>query len=139
MDHARADDAVTELMDLVVLIVDDDDDCRELLATLLESRNARVVCASSAQDGLERVRQTQPDVLVSDIAMPGEDGYSFIRRVRALPGKQGGGTPAIALTAFSQSRDRSEALAAGFTKHLPKPVDLALLCREIADLARARA
>jgi CheY-like chemotaxis protein len=137
MEQPRPDDKLSELSDLVVLIVDDDDDCRDLLATLLESRHAQVVCASSAQEALVRVQEALPHVVVSDIAMPGEDGYAFMRRLRALPRENGGAIPAIALTAFSQLRDRDQALQAGFTRHLPKPVDLAELCAEISSLGRA--
>lgn len=136
MDQRRPDNKLAELSDLTVLIVDDDDDCRELLATLLETRHARVVCASSAQEALARVSETKPDVIVSDIAMPGEDGYMFMRQLRALPVELGGRTPSIAVTAFSQLRDRHEAYAAGFTRHLPKPVDLTELCIEISMLGR---
>jgi CheY-like chemotaxis protein len=139
MDQPRPDDKLHELSNLVVLVVDDDDDCRDLLATLLESRRARVVCASSAQEGLARVQEAMPHVVVSDIAMPGEDGYAFIRRLRSLPRECGGGIPAIALTAFSQLRDRDLAFAAGFSRHLPKPVDLAELCSEIDRLGRTSA
>lgn len=136
MDQPRPDDKLQELADLVVLIVDDDDDCRDLLATLLETRHARVVCASSAQEALARVQETLPHVVISDIAMPGEDGYSFMRQLRSLPRERGGQIPAIALTAFSQQRDRDQAFAAGFTRHLPKPVDLAELCVELDRLGR---
>lgn len=138
MDQPRPDDKLHELHDLVVLIVDDDDDCRELLATLLESRRARVICAGSAQEALACVQDTLPHVVISDIAMPGEDGYSFMRRLRSLPHERGGKIPAIALTAFSQHRDRAQAIAAGFTRHLPKPVDLTELCAEIDALGRMR-
>jgi CheY-like chemotaxis protein len=137
MDHPRPDDKLPQLDNLSVLIVDDDDDCRELLATLLESRRAQVVCASSAQEALARVQEARPHVVVSDIAMPGEDGYTFMRQLRALPAERGGQVPAIALTAFSQRRDRAQALEAGFARHLPKPVDLAELCSEIQSLGAA--
>lgn len=136
MDQRRPDDRLTELTNLVVLIVDDDDDCRDLLATLLETRRARVICASSAQEGLAKLQDGLPHVVISDIAMPGEDGYSFMRQLRRLPAERGGAVPAIALTAFSQQRDREQALAAGFTRHLPKPVDLTELCAELDRLAR---
>jgi CheY-like chemotaxis protein len=139
MDQLRPDNQLKQLADLVVLIVDDDDDCRELLATLLESRHARVICASSAQEALARARDSLPHVVISDIAMPGEDGYSFMRQLRSLPREQGGAIPAIALTAFSQRRDRDRAFAAGFTRHLPKPVDLSALCAELDNLGRVRA
>ena len=136
MDQPRPADKLHELSDLVVLIVDDDDDCRDLLATLLETRRARVICASSAQEALACVQDALPHIVISDIAMPGEDGYSFMRQLRSLPCERGGSTPAIALTAFSQHRDRDQAFAAGFTRHLPKPVDLAELCAEIDCLGR---
>lgn len=136
MDQPRPDDKLSELTNLVVLIVDDDDDCRELLATLLESRRAQVLCASSVAEALSCVQEAVPHVVISDIAMPGEDGYAFMEKLRALPKEQGGAVPAIALTAFSQGRDRERALAAGFTRHLPKPVDLAELCAEIDRLGR---
>ena len=134
MEQPCPEHQLPDLSKLVVLVIDDDEDCRELLATLLEVRHATVSRAGSAAEGLERVIQDQPSVVVSDIAMPGEDGYSFMRRLRSLPQEQGGATPTIALTAFSQPRDRAEAVAAGFTCYLPKPVDLALLCEEIRRL-----
>ena len=135
MDQRRPDNKLAELSDLTVLIVDDDDDCRELLATLLETRHAKVICASSAQEALAKLSE-RPDVIVSDIAMPGEDGYSFMRQLRALPPDSGGRTPSIAVTAFTQLRDRHDAYSAGFTRHLPKPVDLTELCIEISMLGR---
>ena len=117
-----------------MVIVDDDDDCRELLATLLEGRHAQVIRASSAAEGLMRVRTERPTLMISDVAMPGEDGHSLMRRLRALPPEEGGALPTIALTAFSMPRDRDEALAAGFTLHLSKPIDLSLLCEQIRAL-----
>jgi CheY-like chemotaxis protein len=138
MERPRPEETIADLTGQVVVIIDDDDDCRELLATLLEGRNARVIQAGSASEGLAQVREQRPTVVVSDIAMPGEDGYSFARRLRALPGEQGGSVPAIALSAFNQPRDRDAALAAGFSKHLAKPIDMSDLCAQIRRLASGR-
>jgi CheY-like chemotaxis protein len=80
----------------------------------------------------------QPDVLISDIGMPGEDGYSLIRKVRALPSQSGGRIPAVALTAYARAEDRIKALAAGFQMHAPKPVEPAELAAIVASLAQWR-
>lgn len=134
MDQPRPDNSLADLSKQRVLIVDDDDDCRELLATLLEARNADVICASSVAEGMTQLMSERPTVIVSDIAMPGEDGFSFMRRLRALPRELGGALPSIALSAFNLPRDRAEALAAGFTAYLCKPTDFALLCEQIVAL-----
>ncbi|WP_225410319.1 ATP-binding protein [Stigmatella hybrida] len=127
-----------ELSGLHVLVVDDEEDTREMLRTLLEGCRARVTCASSAAQGLALLREHRPDALVSDIGMPGEDGYSFIRKVRALDREEGGRTPAVALTAYARMEDRTRALLAGFQSHCPKPVEpmelmavLASLCSQV--------
>ena len=106
---------------LRVLVLDDEEDARKLLAIVLEREGARVTTSGCAAEGIEAVRSEAPHVIVSDIGMPGEDGYSFIRRVRAL----GGGlrdVPALALTAYAREEERIRALAAGFQDHIPKPV-----------------
>ena len=108
---------------LRVLIVDDDADSRELLAAVLEASRVRVVTAASASEALRRFDETRPDVLVSDIAMPGEDGYSLIDAIRKRSAAEGGRTPAVALTAFARLEDRTRALLAGFTMHVAKPVE----------------
>ncbi len=123
---------------LRVLVVDDDPDARELLTVLLEGCGMVVRSAPSAQAALEAMSAERPDVLVSDIGMPEEDGYSLIRKVRLLPVEQRG-VPAIALTAFARTEDRQRALRAGFDRHLAKPVEPAALTAIITDLARARA
>jgi CheY-like chemotaxis protein len=97
-----------------------------------------VQTASSAAEGFATFRRFHPDVLISDIGMPGEDGYSLIRRIRALPGLEGGRVPALALTAFAREEDRARSLAAGFTTHIRKPVDLGKLTGAIAELAGVR-
>ena len=106
-----------------VLVVDDDEDARDLLAWLLGSRGAEVSLASSAEEGRSQFGVARPAVVVSDIGMPLEDGYSFVASLRALPPEAGGQVPSIALTAFTSRKDRDRALAAGFDRHLTKPID----------------
>jgi CheY-like chemotaxis protein len=108
-----------------ILIVDDDADVRDLLAIRLQEYGGIVERADSVKTALEMIRdvETRPDLIVSDIAMPGEDGYSLMRKVRALSPEDGGNIPAIALTAYSRVKDRIDALAAGYQMHLSKPVD----------------
>ncbi|MDB4973476.1 MAG: hypothetical protein JWN48_1817 [Myxococcaceae bacterium] len=120
------------LADTRVLVVDDDGDSLELLETVLRSAGATVETASSAAQGYASVQRFRPHVLVSDIGMPGEDGYSFIQRVQSLSPAAGGAVPAIALTAYSREEDRKKALAMGFTSHIAKPVDLTELVSSIA-------
>ncbi|RKG99345.1 PAS domain S-box protein [Corallococcus carmarthensis] len=124
-----------ELGGVRVLVVDDEEDARELLRTLLEDSGAHVVTAGSAEEGLQVVQAERPDVLVSDIGMPGTDGYGFIERVRALPDAQGGRTPAVAITAYARSEDRTRVLRAGFQSHVPKPVEPGELLAVLASLA----
>lgn len=118
-----------------VLVVDDEVDARELVAEVLMSCKARVSTAGSVADALDYVRKHRPDVIVSDIGMPGEDGYALIRRLRALPTNQGGKTPAIALTAYARLEDRTKALVSGFNMHMTKPVEPAELIAVLASLA----
>jgi signal transduction histidine kinase/PAS domain-containing protein len=117
-----------------ILVVDDEEDARDLLRTVLEHCSARVVTAAGSAEALELVRRDPPDVLVSDIGMPGEDGYTLIERVRALPAERGGRTPAIALTAFARAEERTRALLKGFNHHIAKPVNLHELLITIANL-----
>ena len=113
-----SDVELEQLNGLHILIVEDDTDSRNVLTVLLQRLGALVEAAGSAQEAFDRVRHRQPDVLVSDIGMPDEDGYSLIRRVRA----SGARFPAIALTAYARKQDAEQAIAAGFDRHLPKPV-----------------
>ena len=121
-----------------VLIVDDEADARALLATLLRQRGAVVTVVASAREALATLTQSaleqRPDLLVSDIGMPGEDGYMLMRQVRALAPAQGGRMPAIALTAYARTEDRIKALAAGFQAHVPKPVEPAEFIAVVANL-----
>ena len=126
------------LTGLTVLAVDDEPDARTLLKRVLEDCGARVFVAASARDGLAIVRRARPDMIVSDIGMPGEDGYDFIRQVRALPPDEGGRTPAAALTAFARAEDRTRALRAGYQTHVAKPVEPTELTAVVASLATRR-
>jgi len=127
--------AVTSLEALRVLIVDDDHDTLEVVKELLEQAGAAVTSAASADEALASLRQSPPDVLLSDIGMPGQDGYELIRRVRDLAPEQGGRVPAAALTAFTQSDHRQKALSAGYQLYLPKPIEPAELTAAVARLA----
>jgi signal transduction histidine kinase/ActR/RegA family two-component response regulator len=123
-----------ELDGVRVVVVDDEPDARELLAELLASCDATVWTASSAAEALDLVREHLPDVLVSDIGMPGEDGYALIKKLRALPAEEGGRTPAVALTAYARVEDRTKALVAGFHMHVPKPVEASELLSVLTGL-----
>jgi len=114
-----------------VLIVEDDADSRNVLALLLQKLGALVEAVPSAREAVDRVTHRRPDVLVSDIGMPEEDGYSLIRRVREMPADAAKKLPAIALTAYARRQDAEAAIGAGFDCHLPKPVAPAELIRAI--------
>ncbi|HMH49536.1 MAG TPA: PAS domain S-box protein [Candidatus Acidoferrum sp.] len=121
-----------------VLLVDDDPDALELASAILTGAGATVRTSLSAPDALAVLRQWRPDALVSDIEMPGEDGYSLIRKVRALDANEGGRTPAVALTAYGRTQDRMLSLTAGYNMHVPKPVDPGELTTIIASIATRR-
>ncbi|APR82733.1 Chemotaxis protein methyltransferase CheR [Minicystis rosea] len=114
-----------------VLVVDDEPDAREVIAALLDQHGAIVKTAASASEARHVFVRWRPDVLVSDIAMPDQDGYALIQSIRALRGDDGGATPAIALTAYAREEDRKLALASGFTAHVAKPVQPAELLQAI--------
>jgi CheY-like chemotaxis protein len=122
------------LQGMRIVIVDDDDDARDLLMILLTQRSARVFPAGSAAEALALVEREHPDAIVSDIAMPDEDGYMLIERVRALPDDAGGRTPAIAVTAYTGRGDREHVIAAGFDVHCGKPIDLDALVTTLVEL-----
>jgi len=121
---------------LQVLLVDDEEDSREAMRRILQQNGMLVTTASSAREAFELVERLEPDILLSDIAMPGEDGLSLIRRVRLLPLERGGRVPAAAISAYAGVEDRRKALLAGFHYHIPKPVDAAHLLAVIAAMAR---
>jgi len=122
------------LVGLSILVVDDDDDSRFYISTVLEADGATVTAVASAAVAMEMLLKLQPDVLICDIAMPGEDGYTLIRKVRTLKPDQGGGIPAVALTAYADSQYRVHALEAGFQTHIGKPVEPEKLVEIIINL-----
>jgi len=128
-------DNLPALEGLQVLVVDDEADARELLRTMLGQYGAQVTTVATAREVLEVLPRLRPNVLVSDIGMPGEDGYTLIRKVRAMDAEQGGQIPAVALTAYARAEDRIRALAAGFQQHIPKPVNSEELAVVVANLA----
>ncbi|HEY9858235.1 MAG TPA: ATP-binding protein [Candidatus Obscuribacterales bacterium] len=130
-------DCTARLKGLRILIVDDDPDMRDLLAYTLEVCGAEVIAAASANAAISALTKSSPpiDILISDIGMPDEDGYSLLRQVRALKPENGGKIPAIALTAYARTQDRTAALLAGFQSHIAKPVEPAELIAVIANLA----
>jgi CheY-like chemotaxis protein len=115
--------------------VDDDADTRDLLRQVLEERGFVVDTAGSAQEGFGKMADFRPEVLVSDIGMPIEDGYAFMRRVRALPAAAGGSIPAVALTAYVREEERNKALSAGYTTHLAKPISPDMVVSVVGNLA----
>jgi signal transduction histidine kinase len=127
----------SDLVGVRVLVVDDDEDSRELVARVLEGHGAEVVAVGSAQDALAAIERQRPSVLVSDIGMPDVDGYELIARVRALEETRGGHLPSAALTAYTRNADRARALTAGFDAHVPKPLDPSELSAVVARLVSA--
>jgi signal transduction histidine kinase/ActR/RegA family two-component response regulator len=126
---------VGSLEGLRVLVVDDEAEARQIIGTVIARTGAEVETCPSAREAMTRLLEWRPDVLLSDIAMPEEDGYAFIRRVRALPKDKGGSTPAAALTAYARDADRKQALAAGFQMHIPKPISAGELVMMVALLS----
>lgn len=132
--HAPADGEEQRLDGLKVLVIDDEEDARHLLKDVLSGRGASVAEAASAHAGLSELERFRPDVIVSDIAMPGGDGYGLIRAVRERTVELGGRTPAIALTAHARESDAEQAFAAGFQRYATKPLDLDRLVSMVANL-----
>lgn len=123
------------LVGLRVLVIDDEPEARTIIGRLIGRAGAEVKTCSSASEGLVELVEWRPTVILSDIAMPDEDGYSFISKVRSLPNEKGGETPAAALTAYAREEDRAQALAAGYQMHLSKPIDANHLVTTVARLA----
>jgi CheY-like chemotaxis protein len=121
----KADDSefAYSLENIRVLLVDDEPYTREVVTGMLERHGADVTAAATVREALQLFHAVKPDVVVSDLAMPDQDGFALLKEVRSLPIDQGGNTPAIALTAYVRAEDRAQALAAGFQAHIAKPVD----------------
>jgi CheY-like chemotaxis protein len=119
-----------------VLAVDDEADARQLIRAILTEIGAAVTVAATVREGLEALERGAFDVLVSDIAMPGEDGYDLIREVRALDAERGGRISALALTAYARLEDRAAAIAAGYQAHAAKPIEPTALAAAVAALAQ---
>ena len=134
--RSPSDERPAQLRGLRVLVVDDEEDTRQLMRVLLEDCGCRVRIAASAAEALAAFEEEAPDVLLSDIGMPGQDGYALIQRVRALAPAKGGDVPAAALTAYARAEDRQRLLNAGFSVHLAKPIEPAELVAVVATLSR---
>lgn len=125
----------SELQGLKVLVVDDDIDTCELISVCLELYGTKVETATSVNDALERFAELQPDVLISDIAMPEQDGYALILQIRSSSSPKQRQVPAVAITAFADKKTQQDVLAAGFQKYLSKPVEPDQLVETVACLA----
>ncbi len=134
VETRRAVECPDKLDGLRVLVVDDEADTLDLIKVLLAQCGAEVSTASSSAEALGLFAESAPDVIISDIGMPGEDGYELIRRVRELPPERGGRTPAVALTAYARAADRLRVLRSGYQMHVAKPVELAELVAVVANV-----
>lgn len=135
LEEAVLRDNLLALTGLRVLVVDEQADTRELVARMLRQYGVEVTEAASAVEGLAALQRLMPDVLVSDIRLPGEDGYGLMRKVRALAAKAGGAIPALALMAYPSEEEKDNAVCAGFTQYLSKPIDPLELVEIVANLA----
>lgn len=134
-DESASFEGLPSLQGLKVLVVDDEPDTRELIREVLKECGSEVITSQSAAEALVALEEHKPDILISDLGMPDEDGYSLISKIRALPEDRGGQIPAAALTAYARAEDRMRVLRSGFQFHLPKPVDSAELVTVVASLA----
>jgi CheY-like chemotaxis protein len=121
-----------------VLVVEDHDDARELVASVLEAAGAEVMTAASTPEALAAIATTLPDLLVADLGLPGEDGYMLLNHIRAMKAFAAAALPAVALTAYARASDREQALAAGFERYIVKPVDPAELVKVIVSVFETR-
>lgn len=133
--QSQAPDNQAKVSGLRILIVDDEIDTLDLISAVLGQKGIEVKSATRVSDALETIKQWQPDVIVSDIAMPGEDGYSLIKKLRTLPPERGGAIPAIALTAYVGVKERTRVLESGFQMYVPKPVEPSELLSAIANFS----
>jgi CheY-like chemotaxis protein len=129
----RAGGSTPSLAELVLVVVDDEEDSRAFACAALRTAGATVIECGNVEQALAAARVHRPHVLVSDIAMPGQDGFALIHQLRALPADQGGATPCIALTAHAREDDVLRCLEAGFQRHLAKPLESAELVRCVAS------
>ena len=139
VDHAvpvSLDRGPTRLDGIHVLLVEDEVDSRDALSEVLQCLGAEVEAVGSAAAALQAVRRRIPDIMVSDVGMPGEDGYALIQQLRAWETSRGGGLPAVALTAYARVEDRVAALRSGFDAHVHKPVEPIQLAQLVKQLAR---
>jgi CheY-like chemotaxis protein len=131
---ARTLNSLPQLSGVRVLVVDDDSSARQMISTVLAQSGAEVKSCVSSSEALEALCQWKPDVLMSDIGMPNEDGYALIQKVRSLKAECGGRVPAAALTAYAREEDRARSLSEGFQIHVSKPVEPAELVAVVAGL-----
>jgi len=122
--------------DLRVLLVEDDRDSREMLMTFLGAYGMQVTAVESATEAIEKIKTLRPDLLISDVGLPGKDGYELINTIRTFDENEGGRTPAIALTGYVSNQDRNRALSSGYQEHLAKPIDFDQLVTRISSLVR---
>jgi PAS domain S-box-containing protein len=134
-DEIMSFEDLPSLQGLKILVVDDEADTRELIREVLKECGSEVITSRSAEEALAALEEHKPDILISDLGMPDEDGYSLISKIRALPDERGGQIPAAALTAYARAEDRMRVLRSGFQFHLPKPIDSAELVTVVASLA----
>ncbi len=134
VERRRSRSGVVRLDGVHVLLVEDDDDSRKLLGTMLKRYGARVTSTKSAAEAFSVFDSELPDVMISDIGMPNEDGYELMRKLRLAPPDKGGLTPAIALTGYASRKDRERALSAGYQQHMAKPIEQADMIAAIAAL-----
>ena len=134
VERRRSRSGAIRLDGVHVLLVEDDDDSRKLLGTMLKRHGARVTSTKSAAEAMEVFADELPDVMISDIGMPDQDGYELVRRLRQLPAARGGAVPAIALTGYASRKDRERALNAGYQQHMPKPIEQVEMIKAIAAL-----
>jgi CheY-like chemotaxis protein len=133
---AQAGSDPSALDGIAVLVVDDDEECREVIAAHLEQRHAVVLTAASSSQAFDLLQREHVDVLLADIAMPDEDGYALVRRIRQSTASANAWVPAAAVTALARSEDQHRAIDAGFQLHLSKPIDERSLVSAVATLNR---
>jgi hypothetical protein len=126
------------LRGLRVLVVDDERDARDLVQTILSDCGCEVTLASSVDEALRLLDERVPDVVLADISMPNRDGYELIRELRSRTSERGGDLPAAALTAYARAEDKTRMLAAGYSLHVPKPIDPNELVDVVASLTQFR-